>query len=200
MQKIITNDEVKGLEKEIMPYIKKAEAMTAISNAGDMAIVSELRVNLKNYAKSVKERKDFVLKPFLEGVKNFRQMVRPLEERVATQLDKVDMMMSTYQTEQKRIADAEAAKIAARVGEGKGKLKIDTAVRKMEEIEKPEEKVVSESGATKFITVAKFRVMDITLLPAEYLLADEVKIRRAMLAGIKIAGVDYYTEERPRNS
>lgn len=191
--------EVKVLEKEIIPFVQKAEKLVVIRNAKDMEAASEARTQLKKYSKQITAVKETVTKPLNAALKAARALFATVEDRVEESLTAIDKAMIAYQTEQKRIADEKEAKIAARVGEGKGKLKAETAIEKMGEIEKPSEKVATESGGTQFITVPVFKVVDVTKLPAEYLLPNEVKIRAAMKAGIQLPGVEYSTEERPRD-
>lgn len=191
--------DVKILEKEILPYIAKTEKLMVITSAKDMEVASEMRTQLKAYEKQVTAKKDEVVKPLNQTLKAIREWFAPLEDRIETSLDTINRAMITYQTAEKKKADAEEAKIAARVGEGKGKLKVETAIKKMDEIEKPSEVVATASGGTQFITVPVFKIVDVSKLPVEYILPNEVKIRAAMKAGIQLPGVEYSTEERPRN-
>ncbi len=189
--------EAEALTKEIAPYAAKAEMMK-ISNAQHMVQATETLSVLNKYADSVKEKKESVTKPLNVALKAARGLFSPLEDKLESAIGSIRRAMIDYQTEQKRIADKEADKIAARVD--KGTLKAETAVRKMGDIEKPAEAIATDSGSIKFKTVEKFEVMDVTLLTKDYLLPNEVAIRKAMLAGIKINGVRYYTEKVPVNS
>lgn len=197
--------EVQVLEKEIAPFITKAQKIV-IANDKQLASASEMRSQLKAYEKLVTAKKEEATKPLNLTLKNIRGWFKPIEDRIDESMDMLNRAMINYQTEQKRIADEEAEKIANRVGEGKGKLKTETAIRKMGEIEKPSEKITTASGGTQFITVKKFEVVDLEVLATVrdkqggfYILADESRIRVAMKAGIELPGVRYYTEEVPRN-
>ena len=196
---ISEKDVVKGLEKEVVPFIKKAESIL-IASASDMSKASETLSVINKYADTVKSQKESVTKPINASLKAIRALFAPLEDKLDGAVSSIRSAMITYQTEQKRIADAEAKKIADRIGEGKGKLKIETAVAKMEAIDRPEEKIVVESGSVKFRTDKKFEIMDVTLVPIEYHEIDLVKVRTAMKAGIELPGVRYYEEQIPVNS
>lgn len=196
--KTIGTEEVRALEKKVIPFTKKAEALE-ITDTKDMAKAAETLSVMNQYADEVKKKKETITKPLNEALKAARAMFAPLEDKLEESIKSIRSAMIGYQTEEKKRSEAEALKIAQRVGEGKGKLSVDTAVRKMENIKTPEKSVATDSGLVKFQTVRKFRVMDITMLPHEYLLANEVMIRKAMLEGIQIQGVDYYTEEVPIN-
>lgn len=191
--------EVQKLDKEITPFVAKAGKIT-ITNSRDMEKASEALSQINQYADQVKKKKEEVTKPLNATLKAIRGWFAPLEDKLEDAIGSIRKEMTSYQTEQKKIADEEERKIAERVGEGKGKLKVETAIRKMDEIERPEDRVETESGSVKFKTVKKFEVIAVRDLPAEYLLADEVKIRKSMLEGKEITGVRYYTEEIPVNS
>ncbi len=92
------------------------------------------------------------------------------------------------------------SKVAERIGEGKGKLKMETAMKKMDELGNVDEKVESGEGSVTFVEVQKFEVVDIKKLPDEYKLPDEVKIRKAMREGVELPGVGYWTEKSVRNT
>lgn len=191
-------ESIKILEKESSPVIAKSKKIE-IANAQDMEKAAEILSNLNRYADQVKKEKDAIVKPINEGLKRIRQLFAPLEERLEDSINMIRVEMSQYQTLQKRNAEEEAAKIAARIGEGKGKLSVETAVNKIEEIETPADRVSTDSGMVKFKTVKKFQVTDVSLIPKEFILPNEVEIRKAMIAGIEIAGVRYFEEEVPVN-
>lgn len=198
MPKVVTPEvELQSLEKEIVPIVVKAEKLVTIKDAKDMEKASELRTQLKSYAKQVKERKETITKPANALLKAVRALFAPLEDRVDDTLSAIDAAMIAYQTEEKKRAAAEEAKLLDRVG--KGKLKLDTAVRKADEIERPAAVVKGDAGGTQFITTPVFEVEDVSLLPKDYILPDMVKIRAAMKAGNQLPGVRYWTEERPRD-
>lgn len=199
MKTLSADKEAEVLRKEIVPFIKSAEKIVVIKNDKGLAEASEVRAQLKAYEKQVVAKKEEITKPLNQALKVARGWFSPLENQIDAVLGNINTAMIAYQTEKKAKADAEAKKIADRVGEGKGKLTLETASRKMGEIDVAEKVVETESGGTQFITVKKFEVMDVTLLPKEYIIADEVKIRAAMKGGVELDGVRYYTEEVPRN-
>lgn len=170
-----------------------------INNSSDMSVAAQYLSEVNIFADKLKKEKEEITKPLVETLGNIRGRYKPAETQLAELVTILRGKMSDYQTEQVRIQREEEDKIARRVGAGKGKLSVDSAVKRMEAIEKPEDKVVAESGVVRFKEVQKFEVMDMALLPKEYHLADEVAIRKAMLAGIKVEGVRYYTEQQPIN-
>lgn len=192
------------MNKELVPFVKKVSVLEVevnsleIKSPEDMKKATILLSNLNQYGDSVQEKKDKLTKPINESLKNIRDMFKPVEIYKGM-IETLRGKMSKYQTDETNRMRDEEAKIAARVGEGKGKLKIETAVKKMNEIEKVDKEVATDAGLVQFREVKKFRVPDISKLAIEYHMVDEKKIAEAMKNGIELIGVEYYTEQIPVN-
>jgi hypothetical protein len=192
------------LQKELVPIektvslVSKKVADLVIKDAESMATASEYRSQLKEYAKSIKEKKAEVLDPLNETLKKFKSWFKPVEDKCEANLAIIDNKMIAYQSEKIAKEKAEEAKIVAKMESGK--FGIDKAVDKLAKIDRVDKKVETDSGSTSFVEHQCFEVVDITKLPTDYLLPDEVKIRASMKLGTKLPGVRYYTEQRPRNT
>jgi hypothetical protein len=192
------------IQKELVPIektvtlVSKKVADLVIKDVTTMATASEYRSQLKEYAKSIKEKKAEVLDPLNETLKKFKSWFKPVEDKCEANLAIIDGKMVTYQTAKIAKECAEEAKIVAKIESGK--IDMDKAVDKLAKIDRVEKKVDTESGSTSFISVPCFEVIDISLLPIEYHLPDEVKIRVAMKSGAELPGVKYWVEQHPRNS
>lgn len=172
----------------------------AITTPAHMAQASEARAERKAILKAAEAEKNKVLKPLNAACKAEQDRWKPLETKLEDDLEFLDRAMTAYQTKQQAIADAEAKKIADRVGEGKGKLRAETAVRKLEEIDAPAAVLQNENGGgTGFRPVPCFEVMDMYLLPIDYHLSNDTAIREAMKKGTELPGVRYWVEQRPIN-
>lgn len=191
-------NEVALIEKKVSPLVLKAEKFV-INSPEAMREATAMLSEMNKYGDAIKKEKEKITKPLNEALKVERKRWAPLEDMWDRGIGALRKTMSAYQTAEKKRADDEAAAIVNRVGDGKGKLKTETAVRKLGEIEAPEESVSTDMGTVKFKTVRKFEVVDITLLPKEYLLPNEVEIRAAMKAGVELPGVKYFDEEVPVN-
>jgi len=121
-----------------------------------------------------------------------------VEDKCEANLTIIDTKMVAYQTAKIAKEKAEEAKIVAKMESGK--IDIDKAVDKLAQIERVDKKVETDSGSTSFITTQCFEVLDVTMLPVEYILPNEVAIRSAMKEGKQLPGVRYYTEQRPRHT
>lgn len=190
--------QVQLIQKKINPLVEKAKTFK-ISTQEDMEDATEMLSQMNQFGDKIKTEKEKITKPLNEALRAERARWKPLETMYDEGISAIRKAMTAWQTAQKKIADEKTEKIVSRVGKGKGKLKAETAVKKMDEVDKPEGAIATDAGMVKFRTVDKFEVEDIKKLPAEYLLPNEVAIRAAMKKGEKIPGVRYYQEEVPIN-
>lgn len=182
------------IEQEVSPLVAKAQAFE-ITKVEDMPKAVTMLSELNKMLDRITTEKEKVTKPLNEALKAERGRWKPSETILETAIGYMRKSITAYQTEQKRIADAELDKIAARVAPGKGNLNAPTATAKMDAVEKPEESVTTNAGNVTFRTDKKCEVENITKIPYEYLIPDMVKIRAAMKAGTEITGVRYWEEE-----
>ena len=190
--------EVALLEKKVMPLVEQARAQKVEAPA-DVEKATTILSDLNRYHDSVVAAREKVTKPLNAALAAARAMFSPVEKPAKAAIDELRGRIGDYQTAEAERADAEAAKIAGRIGQGKGKLKLETASRKADEIERPEESVATEAGMLKFRTVPTLRVTDESLLPREYLVVDEKKLEAALKEGEKIPGAELFNKKIPVN-
>jgi hypothetical protein len=174
-------------EKQINPITKKAEAII-IDDSRSMKDAVELLSTLNKKNDEITEEKEKVTKPLNEALKAERGRWKPFETILDGAIATLRSKISTYQTEQSRIAEAEAEKIAARTKEGKGNFSTETAIKKLQEIEKPEEAVSTDAGTVKFRTRPKLVIDDESLIPREYMIVVENMVIAALKAGTQVPG------------
>jgi hypothetical protein len=199
---VVTVDttEVKRIEKDIAPVVAKADKIIVIKNDKELEVATEVLSKLNVYADSVKAEKKKLTEPANATLKAIKALFAPLEEKVLPKIEAIRGAMSVYQTEKSEKAEAEAAAIADRVRKGKGGFSEETAMRKIDEIEKPIEKIVTDSGSLGWIDKQTLEVMDLTLIPREYLVVDEKKVLEALKAGVDVAGARIKVIKVPRNT
>jgi len=190
--------QVAVIEKEMAPIVKQAISMK-IANPNDMTEATEVLSKLNIFSDRMQEEKERITKPANEILKAERSRWKPLETMYDNATTHLRSLISAYQTEQVRKQREEEAKIAARVGDGKGKLKIETAVKKIEELDAPIEKVSTESGMLKFREDKKLKITDASVIPRMYLVVDEKKVLEALKAGIEVKGAEIELIQVPIN-
>jgi len=186
-------------EKEIV--VLKGQVTKLNNTANEIAITTpeengsamELKSKLKDIGKQIKERKEAITKPLNDALKSTRALFAPLE----TAYENAENIVGRKLLDYKRKVDEEARKkeeaIAARVE--KGTLKVETAERKMDEVQRTDKTVHTDHGKVQFRVIKKMRIIDETLIPKKYWVIDEVSLRKDVVAGIVVPGAELYEEE-----
>lgn len=194
--------ELSVVRGQVMRALAVAESIIVGSDE-QMLEAGEIRKKIKQVGKIIKEKKEEITKPLNEALKNVRAMFAPLEQNCEEAEMRVSQKMLIYQSK----VDAERRKI-----EAEAQRKMEEAQRKLEEgkisekqaqaVEaRAEKKLESAPEAIKKSedfhtrTVKKFRILDANAIPRSYLVPDEVAIRKAMMAGVAVAGVEFYGDK-----
>lgn len=184
------------IEQEVNPIVATAQALV-ITDAQGMNNAVELLSQVNRSLDRVTAEEDKVVKPLKEALKAEQGRWKPVKTALEAARDALRSTMSKWQTaETKRKADEEA-KLAARVE--KGTMKLETAVRKVAEIDTPAQSVATDAGMVKFRTVAKLLIKDATLIPRQYLVVDESALKAALKAGVDVPGAQLVDEQVPVN-
>ncbi len=178
--------------EEVEEKIKGMKAMvegTEIKTDEDLEKVADTIKEVKTLGKIVKAEKERFTKPAMEIVNNAREKYLPFEQECKDAenalKDKADVFM---EARDKKIEEEEA-RIAAKVE--KGSIKEETGLKQMENVEQQKPTIKTESGAQlqrKMVDVAV--IVDESKIPHEYYDLNEVRVRRAALAGAIIPGVE----------
>jgi hypothetical protein len=180
--------------KGAVSKLENQATSVTISTAEEYAGAADLIAKLKETGSLIKAKKESITKPLNEALKNARELFAPIE----TQFANAEAIVKTKILGYKQKIDAEAreadAKIAARVE--KGTLKMETAERKLDEVERVETTTRGSVGEVQIRKIRKVRITDEAALPREYLIPDNVAIRRDALGGKTIPGVEVYEEEQ----
>lgn len=193
--------------KDLAPI--KAQATKAEKYAGDLVIktdadevkaVQELS-EINKIGDSIDEKKTAIMRPLLDAQKATRELFKPLEASVENAVAILKKKLIDYRTkkeaEQKKAEDNIKNKVE------KGSIKVETAVRKLGELGQLDNSVKTSEGSVAYKTVRKARIIDPSKVPAEYLIVDEPKAKKAALAleglGELIPGVEVYEEKELAN-
>lgn len=194
--------------KQTTDIVLKQDAQSAFADAKSLTIKdtksmtegTELLSYLNKKLDAVTTEKEKVTKPLNEALKNERARWKPIETILEEAITSLRKKMSVYQTEQIRKQKEEEARIANRIGEGKGKLKLETAVKKMEEIDRPEAKIETDRGSVRFRTDKILKIVDATKIPRNFLLPDEKLILMHLKNGNAVPGCEIEEVQTPINS
>lgn len=195
--KEITNTSLSVID-EITPLLMSI-TIPKIVDEQTLKTSTEVLSQANVYLKRLKDDKDLMVKPLNEALKEIKSRYKPLEDKLDTIVDTIRKDMSQYQTEQIRLQKMEEDKIAARIGSGSGKLKLETAIAKMEALDKPVEKVAADTGSLSFRSTPTLKVTNQKNIPIEFYDLNESRLLNALKAGRIIEGAEIVIVQTPIN-
>lgn len=175
--------DVVSARKQIKGMREMVEA-SKVETDEELALVADKIKQVKTLAKVIKEKKEKFTEPakaiMAEARETFDPLLRECENAELSLKGKAKTYMLAK--EQKRIE--EERRIAARVE--KGTMKEETAVRKIEAMPEVKNTVKTDNGsALRMAKRSVARIVNPELIPDEYWVIDEVRVRREALARYK---------------
>ena len=143
--------------------------------------------------KIIKLKKELITKPLNESLRNARELFKPLEDQFLNAEKIIKKKMLDYSQEVNKIAQEKEEKIAERME--KGIIKLETAEKKINEVERINKTTQGSYGKATIRQTRKVRIVNLSLIPREYLIPDMILIRNDALSGKNIAGVEVYKED-----
>ena len=211
------NKELVVIEKKSLPTIDQL-AKLEIKDQKTMEKAAGFLSDLKAALKKVEAYRKAKTDPLNKVLKAIRDETRSIEERLNTAIEATAKKMSKYQTVEQAKVDSKADSIVNRIGEGKGKLKTETAVEQLENLERPDKTIATQAGAVTFKPLPKVDITpilemseaDLLKMQNQFLIFaqeglivwDEVKVRKLILAtkdSQQLPGVTYRIEQIPVN-
>jgi len=178
--------------KEINPIVRKVESMEIVDKQ-TMSDGVVLLSQLNKFNDRITTEKEKITKPLNEALREVRGRYKSVELTLEEAILTLKGKISSYQTEAVKKEQEEMQAIASKVVDGS--LSVDKALTKMEDVVGVEEKVKTDEGSISFRDKKCVEVIEITMLPIEYHLANEVLIRAKMAEGIELPGCRYWTEQ-----
>lgn len=187
------------MNTDISRYMPMDVKDVVIASDADMEVATATLSGLNASLSQVTEERERVTKPLNEALKAERSRWKPVEDALGAAIASLRARIGAYQLAKVTAQREAEAKIASRVGVGRGKLSMERASERMALVPKAASRVESVGGSVTFREEERFEVMDVTMLPHEYVLPNETAIRRALRDGKRLAGVRYYVEMVPVN-
>lgn len=191
--------------------IVKGQVSKAILAADSLIVRSEIQYReagellkkIKTVGKLIKQKKESITKPISEALKNVRSMFAPLEDNYELAEKTVSDKIIFYQDQVEAKRHEEELKAQKELEEAQKKLAQGKITEKQAEkieakVEKKLEKapeVIKKTDDFHTRVNKKVRIVDESLIPREYLMVDEVKVRRAVLGGVDVPGAELYEEK-----
>jgi hypothetical protein len=181
---IIIDEKIKGMRAMV--------ETTVVNDDQTLAAITDKIKGVKTLGKFIRGVMEESTRPAREIIENAQRRYLPLEKECKAAEDllkgKANEYMAKVEAERKRQEDIIARQEAA------GRIKETTAERKLTELGDEKKNVVTE-GAKLNRSMRKVAVIvDAEKIPHEYWVVDEVRVRKAALAGAVIPGVEVREE------
>jgi len=150
--------------------------------------------HLKQPAKDYVEQIDFRIKPCLESLrvakKSYETSVLAWDNK-KMELLRVAEIARVAKEKERLLGEQVLAEMDGKRAEVRHIERVSEAV----EVKQIKNIIKEEAAGVTIRKIKKFRIIDENLIPREYLLVDETKIRKAMFANLAVEGVEYYDEQ-----
>lgn len=196
MLDLIKKEEVEKIIKPVPAFLKAAKEIK-IKTLVDFEKASGGLIKITAEEKRIKGELKSVVGPIEESVKKVKGWFKPALDTLGEAGDLLRDKIGAYQTEINDKAKAKKEEIAEKVNSGE--ISAEKAGSQIAKVEaKAENKVFNGNGSVSFTTHRFVKVVDLKLVPVEYLMPDMVKINKAILdEGKEIAGCSLVVEQRP---
>lgn len=188
----IKSQELIALKSQGTKLENRAQQVT-IKEQADYLEAIDIVAKLKDYGSTIKSKKESITKPLNDALKNVKTLFAPLEEQLIKAEAIIKVKLLGYKQQKDEEARLAEQKIAEKVEAGR--LKLETAEKKLDNIERVETTTRGNIGEVQIRKIKKVRIIDEALLPREYLEPNLVAIRRDALGGKQIPGTEVYDEE-----
>jgi predicted RND superfamily exporter protein len=167
----IVDEKIKGLRTMV--------ESTKVTSDEELAKASDLTKQIKVMAKFLKEKKEIFVKPANEIIAQAKSIYDgPIKECLNAE-EVIKQRMGKYMTDQAEIRRKQEQEIADKLE--KGKIKTETAVRRIEKLPDAPKNVQTANSGVQLRKRKVATIQDKNLIPDEYWIVDEVRVRRDAL-------------------
>jgi hypothetical protein len=193
----MTKQDIEMVVKAEVSVYEREAVKLIIDSPEDMERAVTILSETNKVADRVKDEKEKITVPLNEALKAERARWKPIEDACANAVSIIKSKMIAYQRLLEVKNKEKEDKLMKRVD--KGTMKVETAVGKMEALPDTKASVATGAGMIMWKTVKKLVISDALLIPREYLIVDEVKVKEALKNGIVVAGASLVEEKTPSN-
>lgn len=187
------------IEQRVKPIVLKAQSLT-IKDEATLAQATELLSQTNVILDEVTEQRKADLEPYEVPAKEIKAQYDPTIKTLKQLVETLRINIGEFQTKMVNLRTEKELAITDRIGAGKGKLTLETAVKKLDQLDVPVEKVTTTTGSLTFRPKNTLKIVNPDLIPREYLLPDEARILKALEAGVEVAGCTIEIVQVPYNA
>jgi len=178
-----TTEAIKIAEEKAMTLADNSRIKVNSQPTLDQAKIALTQV--KEIKKIVQEKKDSVVKPLNEALKNTRALFKPIE-------DKVDIIETYLKSEVLKYNTKLLQEQRKREEEAQSKIEAGATFK---EATKSVERIEKKIDAIPTRKIKRLKIVDASKIERQFLVPDEQAIKEALLAGIKVSGCELVEEE-----
>lgn len=190
---VIPDAEVVEYKTQISLTQKTAQAL-AITDLSGMQKGADILYMIKKAEDAIRMRKEEITRPLMKALSSARDLFKPLETDLNSAKILIRDKMLVFQDAEEERIEAEKGKIAGKLDAGK--LKGETAIKKLENLGETPTSASGQMGRVTTRTIVKVRVIDEAAVPREYMMPNLPKITEAVLRqNAEIPGVERYEDK-----
>ena len=185
----VIKEQNQGLLTEAETLVVRAEAIE-ISDDEDMEIAVNLLGGIATAEKKAEKQRKFFTEPLNQQVKKINGLFHSFTDPLLKAERIIKQKVAIYHMKKEREAQEKMAKVLAEAEAQKGDEIVPVVIP-----DQPEKTVRASTGSATIKKVWTFQVENPTLIPEQYKVVDERKIRAAVASGIReIPGVRIFLE------
>ena len=155
----------------------------------------KMLIEAQKIMKNIEGRRKFFVDPYKAVAKAIDNFFNGAYDPLDNAVRGLRTRMGTYAMEVERKAKEAEAKILAK--EAAGRIKPETAVKQMAAVETAPRITRSEAGSVSYRTDRKLRIVDVNLIPREFLTVNERLIEVTLKSGKAVPGAELYEVKVP---
>lgn len=185
------NDQITAIKRQA---IKAQEVVnqTTITNDDDLVAVADQINVIKKLKKEIRTEMEKYTKPAQAIINEARAKYLPLEKICDEAESQLKAKVAEYMDAQEAKRLKEEEKIVAKIEAGR--MKEETGIKKIEELGNEIKTIQTENTQLQRRKVRVAYIVNAELVPDEYWIIDEVRVKRDALAGKLIPGVEIREE------
>ena len=188
-------------QKQIQPIKESTSKILAdaknivIKTNEDLVSAADVRAKVKQKKKEIEDIIDGYVKPAKEIVQLAKNMFDPFLQVCKDAEAEINKKVLDFQLKEEKKAEVKTETVMAKVAEGK--MSVEKASEKIENLT-PQNTVKGSTGKVQFFIHRDIKIVDEKKIPAKYFKLDLVAVRRDVLSGIEVPGVEITEEKRVR--
>jgi hypothetical protein len=194
----MNQDKELQIAKKLAPLAEQANTLE-ITDQSSLKEATSILSQLNKFNDDIDHEESKVLDPLKEAMKAEKARWKPAKDYYKAGIEAIRLKMATYQTNLVNSTKEKEQKIVSRIGQGRGKLTIESAVKQIESIPQIEKETATEEGLVQFRERKQLKVTDLSLIPDYYWQINEDLLLEDLKAGKDIPGAEIEIVQVPVN-